>query len=257
MWGDFLFDRPGRRAPVWAKIAVWLLLSVALSFACYAVLAGSARSWGPVWKYREAFWRGWLLTLEISAIALVASTLVGVLLATCRRSAFLPLRNLATIVVEVLRGTPLLVQIAFVWYVLFEHSSLDRVIVGTLTLSVFSGAYISEMIRSGIESVGRSQIDSARAIGLTRWQIYRHVIGPQSLRQVLPPLAGQFASLIKDSSLLSVIGIGEFTFVALQVNSATYRTLEALALLAPGYLILTLPISLLSRALEARSRYET
>ena len=133
----------------------------------------------------------------------------------------------------------------------------NRFVVGVLTLSLFSGAYISEIIRAGIESVGASQLESARAIGLTRAQTYRYVIFPQALRQTLPPLAGQFVSLIKDSSLLYIIGLSEFTWNAREVNSFTYSTLESYLPLAIGYLILTLPISLWTRSLERRSKYET
>ena len=120
-----------------------------------------------------------------------------------------------------------------------------------------SGAYISEIIRAGIESVGRSQWESARAIGLTTAQTYRHVVFPQALRQSLPPLAGQFASLVKDSSLLSIIGVEELTQNAQQVASFTFSSLESYLPLALGYLILTLPISLGTRWLEHRHRFET
>jgi polar amino acid transport system permease protein len=133
----------------------------------------------------------------------------------------------------------------------------NRYKVGVLTLAVFSGAYISEIIRAGIESIGRSQLESAKAIGLTRAQTYRHVIFPQALRQTLPPLAGQFVSLVKDSSLLSIIGISELTLSARNVASATYSTLESYLPLAAGYLILTLPISLWTRRLENRIRFDT
>ncbi|MFM8656441.1 MAG: amino acid ABC transporter permease, partial [Chthoniobacterales bacterium] len=133
----------------------------------------------------------------------------------------------------------------------------DRYAAGVIILAIFSGAYIAEMIRSGIESVGKSQLESARAIGLTRTQTYRYVIFPQALRNILPPLAGQAASIIKDSSLLSILGIEEFTLAAQQVNSATYSTLESYLPLAVGYLVLTLPVSLLARWLEKKFRYET
>jgi polar amino acid transport system permease protein len=133
----------------------------------------------------------------------------------------------------------------------------DRYLSGIIILAVFSGAYIAEMIRAGIESVGKSQLESARAIGLTRVQTYRYVIFPQAIRNLLPPLAGQAASIIKDSSLLSILGIEEFTLAAQQVNSATYSTLESYLPLAFGYLVLTLPISLFARRLERKFRYET
>ena len=144
------------------------------------------------------------------------------------------------------------------YYVVAQSFHIEnRYLVGVLTLSVFSGAYISEVIRSGIESVGQSQLDSARAIGLTTLQTYRYVIFPQAIRQMLPPLAGQFASLIKDSSLLSIVGISEFALNAQDVGSYTYSTLESYIPLAIGYLILTLPISLWTQSLERRHRFET
>ena len=201
---------------------------------------------------------GWLTTLWISIVALVISTLMGLCAALAQRNRFLPLRYLAKIYVEVVRGTPLLVQILIFFYVVADAVGVNnRYVVGVLTLSFFSGAYISEIIRAGIESIGRTQLESAKAIGLTRAQTYRYVIFPQALRQTLPPLAGQFVSLAKDSSLLSIISISEFTFSARAVNSFTFSTLESYLPLAAGYLILTLPISLWTRRLEARHRYET
>ena len=149
-------------------------------------------------------------------------------------------------------------MILFLYYVVANGIGLqDRLVAGILILSLFGGAYLAELIRAGIESIPASQLESARAIGFTSWQTYRIVIVPQALRQILPPLTGQFASLIKDSSLLSIIAIGEFTLAAQQVNSATYRTLESYLPLALGYLALTLPISLLSKFLEQRLRYES
>jgi polar amino acid transport system permease protein len=105
--------------------------------------------------------------------------------------------------------------------------------------------------------VGRTQWESGRAIGFTRLQIYRHVVFPQAIRKILPPLAGQFASIIKDSSLLSVLGIGEFTLAASEVNSFTFGVFESYIIVTAGYLILTLPILLWTQSMERHSRYET
>lgn len=216
------------------------------------------------WRWRivadnsAKFFRGWFVTILISLAALGLSTCIGLGFALGRRSRLLPLRYFSRIYVELVRGTPLLVQILIFFYVVADAFWVsDRYLVGILTLSFFSGAYISEIIRAGIESVGQSQLESAKAIGLTRAQTYRYVIFPQALRQTLPPLAGQFVSLIKDSSLLSIIGISEFTWNARDVNANTYSTLEAYIPLAAGYLILTLPISLWTRWLEERHKYET
>jgi polar amino acid transport system permease protein len=241
---------------------VWTgILFAALAFGCTAILGGSAAltqgGWEAVWGFRGVFLRGWLLTIGLSMASLVASLLIGGLSAMMRRSRVLPLRSLAILHVELVRGTPLLAQILFLYYAVANTLGLqDRLVAGVIILSLFSGAYLSEILRAGIDSVPPPQIESARAVGFTPFQTYRFVILPQALRNILPPLAGQFASLIKDSSLLSIIGIGEFTLAAQQVNSATYRTLESYLPLAVGYLILTLPVSLLSRHLEHRLRHE-
>ncbi len=214
--------------------------------------------WEAVGGYWRLFADGWATSIEISAASLVISTLLGLAVALAQRSVFLPLRTLAQGYVEVVRGTPLLAQIYILFYIVAEAVHLEnRVVAGILTLSFFSAAYLAEVFRAGIASIGRSQLESAMAIGLTRAQTYRHVIFPQALRIVLPSLAGQFVSLIKDSSLLSVIGLNEFTQSARNVASYTFSNLESYLLLALGYLILTLPVSLLARRLEKRFRYET
>ena len=215
-------------------------------------------NWGAIYKYRQKLWQGWWTTILISLAALVLSTAIGLFFALARRSRWLALRYFSRLYLELVRGTPLLVQILIFFYVVANAFGLsNRYVVGVLTLSCFSGAYISEVIRAGIESVGKSQLESAQAIGLTRGQTYRYVVFPQALRQSLPPLAGQFVSLVKDSSLLSIIAISEFTLNAQEVNSYTFSTLETYLPLAAGYLLLTLPISLWTRHLEARNRFDT
>ncbi|MDB6110302.1 MAG: Polar amino acid transporter, inner rane subunit [Pedosphaera sp.] len=214
--------------------------------------------WSAIYKYRQKFIQGWFTTVVISVAALGLSVCFGLFFALGQRSRFLPFRYFSKLYVEVVRGTPLLVQILIFFYVVAHAFGVsNRYVVGVLTLSFFSGAYISEIIRAGIESVGKSQLESAKAIGLTRVQTYRYIVFPQALRQTLPPLAGQFVSLIKDSSLLSIISISEFTLNAQEVNSYTFSTLESYLPLAAGYLILTLPISLWTRHLEQRHKYET
>ena len=243
-----------------AWIASWclvaLLTAAVFSFAFSQLQYGW--NWQAIWHYREKFLHGWLITVALSASALLASLLIGLLGALAGRSAFLPLRYAVMLYVETVRGTPLLVQILILFYVVANAFGIEnRYFVGVLALSLFAGAYLSEMIRSGIESVRDSQLESARAIGLTRAQTYRHVVFPQVVRQLVPPLTGQFASIIKDSSLLSIIAVSEFTLNAQEVNAFTYSTLESYLPLAVGYLLLTLPISLLSRVLERRFYFAT
>jgi len=253
-------NEPGR-LPAWPVRALNFLIAfllIALVFYYSFERLNYHWGWAAVAQYRQKFIQGWLTTVWISLASLGLSTGLGLFFAAAQRSRFLALRYFSKVYVEVVRGTPLLVQILIFFYVVADAFHVTNPYrVGILTLSFFSGAYISEIMRAGIESVGQSQLESAKAIGLTRAQTYRYVILPQALRQTLPPLAGQFVSLIKDSSLLSVIGISEFTLNAREVNSNTYSTLESYLPLAIGYLILTLPISIWTRYLEKKHKYET
>ena len=257
-WHGMFFEKPGQQGSVIGRLVSIILLLIGYSLICWLAFSKSIENWQGVIEYRATFWDGWVNTVRISGAALLLSTVIGVCAALARRSSFLPLRYSATAYVETVRGLPLVVLVLFGFYGVANAVGWnDRVAVGIGILSLFSGAYIAEMIRAGIESVSRSQWDSARAIGLGTVQTYRLVIFPQVTRQILPPLAGQFSSIIKDSSLLYIIGIPEVTFAANQINSATYSTFESFVPLGVCYLVMTLPVSLLSKWLEGRMRYET
>ena len=238
-----------------------LLLSAVLVGALIAVRYHW--SWASAWTYRQLFIQGWLGTVAIAAIALPLAVLFGLILALLRRAAWLPLRYTARIYIEAARGTPLLVQIYLYFYVFGQGLRGDvlgldpRYIFGPLIMAAFSSAYISEIIRGGLESVGASQLESARAIGLTSHQTYRFVIFPQAIRQILPGLAGQFVSLVKDSSLLSTMALNELTKAGEKVNAYTASPFESYIAVATGYLLITIPISLWTQRLEQRMRYET
>jgi polar amino acid transport system permease protein len=257
---SFILQTHGRPVPLAARLFSWLLV-VLLVAALFSFAFSQLRygwNWSAIWEYRQKFLQGWLMTVLISAASLLVSLLIGLVTALARRSSLLPLRYTALLYVETIRGTPLLVQILILFYVIANAFGIEnRYLVGILTLSLFAGAYLAEMIRAGIESISDSQLESARAIGLTRSQTYRYVIFPQVVRQLIPPLTGQFASIIKDSSLLSIIAVSEFTLNAQEVNAFTYSTLESYLPLAVGYLLLTLPVSLVSRILERRYHYAT
>jgi polar amino acid transport system permease protein len=253
-------DERSKPIPFAVILFNWLVAFALLALICFFSFTQLRYNWNwdTVGSYSNFFWRGWLNTLKISSVALILSTVIGFLAALARRSGVLVLRALSRLYVELVRGTPLLVQISFAFYVVADAFHIqNRFGVGLFTLSLFSGAFISEIIRGGIESVGGSQLESARAIGLTKLQTYRYVIFPQAIRVILPALAGMFANLIKDSSLLSVISIEEFTWSAQQVSALTYSNFECYIPLAIGYLILTLPITLWTQWLEKRTRYET
>ena len=240
----------------------WLAHTIVVAvFAALVAVAFSrvnyAWNWAGVWEYRQKLLQGFGVTVALSLASLVVSTLIGMLAAMLLGSKNVFLEAVGRVYVELIRGTPLLVQLLIGFYVVASAVGLEnRYVVGVLLLSLFSGAYMAEIFRGGLAAIPQTQRDSARAIGLTPWQSLRLVILPQAVRLVLPAVAGQLVSLIKDSSLLSVISIGEFTFAARNVNSATYSTLESYLPLAAGYLALTLPLSALSRWLERRFRYE-
>lgn len=244
-WGCRLFSKPLMR------VLLFVFVTGIIFFLLFIITQKD------VWAYRKLFFHGWLITILLSASSLLLSLLIGLAAALASRSKSVFLSSVYKCYVEIIRGTPLLVQILFFYYVVAHYVGVEnRYIAGVLILSFFNGAYIGEMIRSGIDTVSRTQLDSARAIGLTNFQSYRFVIFPQAVRQIIPPLTGQFASIIKDSSLLSIIGINELTNSAQQINSATYSTLETYLPLGLAYLMLTFPISLCSRKLEKRFRYE-
>jgi len=215
-------------------------------------------NWPSIYEYRYKFFYGWLTTIGISFVALLLSTIIGLLTALALIYPSELLKAYARVYIEIIRGTPFLVQLLISFYVVGSAIGLEnRYIVGVLCMSLFSGAYMAEIIRSGITAIEKGQLDSARAIGLTKMQTYQLVIFPQSMRIILPSIAGQFVSLIKDSSLLSVLAISEFTLNAQEVNSFTYSTMESYLPLGLGYLLLTLPLSLAIQNFEKRWRYET
>jgi polar amino acid transport system permease protein len=241
----------------------WLAHLIVVALVIAAVVVAFSRvnyawNWSAVWDYRQKFAQGWLVTVAMSLAALVMSTIIGCVAAIMLRSRNPLVEATARTYVELIRGTPLLVQLLIGFYVVATAIGLqNRYVAGALLLSLFSGAYMAEIMRGGLDAIPRGQIDSARAIGLTPWQSLRLVVLPQAVRIVLPSVTGQLVSLVKDSSLLSVIAISEFTLAAQEVNSFTYSTLESYVPLAAGYLLLTLPLSALARWLEYRFRYET
>ncbi len=215
-------------------------------------------NWAGVLDYRKKFSDGFITTIWISVSALSLSIIIALMNSFLLGSRHLFLRTLGKFYVELVRGTPLLVQLLLIFYVFAQSFGIsNRYLVGIFSLALFSGAYISEIFRAGLESIPKAQWDAARVMGLSEKKILSIIIIPQAFRVILPPLAGQFISLIKDSSLLSVIAISELTLNAQEVNSFTYSTLESYIPLAFLYLLLTLPLSQIIKFLEKKMKYET
>ncbi|MEN3942050.1 amino acid ABC transporter permease [Prosthecobacter sp. SYSU 5D2] len=215
-------------------------------------------NWQGMWEYREQILYGWLTTMSISLGAMVLSILVGFILMAGRRSAITPARLLCSGFVELLRGSPLLVQLLIGYYIIATALHIrDPLFVGMILLGLFEGAYLAEIFRGAVESIGASQREAARAVGFDKVQMYRYVIIPQAIRRALPGTTGQLVSLIKDSSLLSVIGIEELVQKVKILNSSSYTALEGYLPLAAAYLVVTLPLSWYAGRLERRFAYET
>lgn len=195
---------------------------------------------------------GLKITLVISLASLVLALLFGLITAFFRLSNSFVARGLAIFYLETSRNTPLLIQIFFIYFVLGPVLGLDRLPSAILALSLFEGAYASEIFRSGIESVAKGQVEAARSIGLTTFATYRHIIIPQAIRTVLPPLTSQAISLVKDSALVSTIAIYDLTMQAQALVAESYLTFEIWFTVAAIYLVINVILSLGVGILEKR-----
>jgi polar amino acid transport system permease protein len=208
---------------------------------------GVTRHWaaGPlVWGLLTTLW----ISLAAGALALV----IGLLTGLCRLSSNPTLRDLSTVYVELVRGTPLLVQIFIFYFFIGTVLNLSREFAGVAALALFTGAYVAEIVRAGVQSVVKGQAEAARSLGLTGMQAMRYVVLPQAFKRVLPALAGQFISLVKDTSLVSVIAITELTKSGREAITTSFSTFEIWFCVAALYLLINLPLSQIARRLERR-----
>ncbi len=209
-----------------------------------------------LWPYRLRILSGLQMTLYISAGSLVLSLIIGVLVVAMKQSRIIILNSFANIYVTLIRGTPLISQIYLFYYIVGTALGInDRVFAGIIILSIFEGAYIAEIIRGSILSLDKQQLEIAKVIGLNKTQTLTNVVLPQLIARTLPSLTGQFASIVKDSSLLSVISIIEITHIMTEITATDFQFFEAYLLLAGLYLLFTLPMSFITTELEKRFSY--
>ncbi len=221
--------------------------------------------------------RGIVTTLWVTLVAFTLATLLGLAVALARTSRLAVLRQLATFYVEIIRGIPILVALFYVAFVgapamvegvnVVLSPAIDAGLVPRLTvrnfdftwraivaLTVCYSAFIAEIFRAGIQSVAPGQIEAAQALGLTRWNIFRLVVAPQALRTILPPLGNDFVSMVKDSALVSALGVQDITQLGKVYSSGTFKFFETYNVVAFLYLTMTISLSLLVRMLEHRMR---
>ena len=193
-------------------------------------------------------------TLIISGLTLVFATAGGLLVAVMSASRFWPLRALALIYGEVIRNTPILVQLLWAYYVLpiLLGIRLDAFAAAILGLSIYSSAFIAEVFRAGIQAVPVGQREAAQVLGLTPGQGFVRIVLPQAVRFILPPLAANFVQLIKYSSLAAVISVGEITRRGMELSSSTFRPLEIFTFIAVIYFAICWPLTQSIRIWERR-----
>lgn len=210
-----------------------------------------------LWTYRIRLFYGFGTTVLLGLSSLVLSLLLGFVSALGSRSRVLPLSYMSKVYVQFIRGTPMIMQVYLFFYIIGTAWGVEnRFIAGMLILSIFEGAYISEIIRGGIESIDPTQLEAAKAIGFEGGQTMRFIILPQIIKRTLPSLAGQFASIIKDSSLLSLISVIELTQSVREISATNFAIFENYIFLGLLYLTLTFPISMFTKYLERRFSYE-
>jgi polar amino acid transport system permease protein len=208
------------------------------------------------WEFIASYWYfifgGVGLTILLSVLSITLATVLSLLGALGRLSKFPPAYALATFYISLIRGTPLLLQIIFFFLALPQLGiTLTGLWAGVLALGLNYGAYMTEIMRAGIQSVDQGQREAAQAIGMTQSQIMRRIIMPQALRLVLPPIGNQFIAMLKDTSLISVTGfVWEILWRAQKVGRANFRSLEALLIAAVFYWIITIMFTMVQDRLE-------
>jgi polar amino acid transport system substrate-binding protein len=205
-----------------------------------------------MWHYWKYFALGVEYTIGISAVSVVAGFLIGVLLAFMRLSKTKAIRALGTAYVEFVRGTPLMVQILFVYFGLGVIVNIPAVVSGIIAVSLNSGAYVCEVIRGGILSVNKGQSEAARSLGLNAHDTMYSVILPQALKNIWPALGNEFVSLIKETSIVSIIGVSDMIYQLKIVQADTYRGVIPIVITMILYFILTFTISRILKHYEVK-----
>lgn len=202
------------------------------------------------WIY---FWHGFEVTIVLTILALFFGFLLGVLISMLRTSSVKFCQKIANLYVTIIRGTPLLVQLLIMYYVIFaEYRAMPKIIVAAVAFSLNSGAYISEIIRGGIESVSNGQKEAARSLGLSEFYTQLYVVMPQALKNSLPSLIGEGISLFKETSIVGWIGLGDIMRGADDIRSLTATAFESLVAAAIIYLAITLIFTKIMSKVEKR-----
>ena len=207
-------------------------------------------------KYSSYFITGLKSTLGLSIISVLIGIVIGSLLALMKLSKHKPLKWIAAVYIEVVRGTPMITQLFIVYfgsYVLFGLD-MNPFIAGIIAVSLNSGAYVAEIIRSGIQSIDKGQMEAGRSLGMTQSMTMKEIIMPQAVKNILPALCNEFITVIKGTSIVSVIGVTDLMYNVNIVRGISFRPLEPLLIAAVIYFILTFGLSKAVNILEGKMK---
>ena len=203
--------------------------------------------------YLHMFWKGVVVTIQASALGVLFGSALGIFIGAFRVMPFKPLRWLMATYIYVLRGTPLMIQLFLIYVGLPALGiNLEAFTAGIIGIGINSSGYVGEIVRGGIEGVAQGQWEASKMLGLSYWQTMKIIILPQAIRHMLPAIGNEFVTLIKESSLLSVLAISDLTMVGQQVRSVTYASFETFIFVALVYLFLTSVTSGALQLLESR-----
>ncbi|MGD1822442.1 MAG: amino acid ABC transporter permease [Pleomorphochaeta sp.] len=205
--------------------------------------------------YREIFFvciQGAPVTFQCTIFAIIGAVIIGTFTGLGSVSKHSIVNMISGVYVELIRGIPLLVQLIFIYYALGRFFSLSGITAAVISLAICFGAYMGEIVRAGIQAIPKGQMEAAIALGMSRYQAFRYVILPQTLKVVLPAVGNEFISMLKDSSLVSVIALSDILRRGKEYISRTFLSLETMLIVALIYLVITLILSRLVGKLEER-----
>jgi len=236
VWQDDSAAIPRERS---LMIAWWIALGLAVAFIVGSVIFKP----DPYTEIARFIGDGLVITFQMTIVSMLFALLLGLLAGLGRSAPSLPINVAASLYVEIIRGIPLLVQLFWIYYALSRFLKLGPNLSAVLGLTICYGAYIGETFRAGIQSIPKGQMEAARALGLTRGQAMRHVIVPQAVRIILPPVGNEFIAMLKDSSLVSVLAISDMLRRGREYASRTFAYFETYTMVALVYLLVTLVFS--------------
>lgn len=216
--------------------------------------SGFHPEWGYTIQVLPLLLQGVKYTILIATVGLLAGFLIGAVTGLGRTSKNKILFGLSTVYVEVIRGTPIMVQALYIYFALplILSIKIDPLFAGILAISLNAGAYIAEIVRGAIQSIDSGQTEAGRSLGLTHFQTLFHIVWPQAFKRMIPSLGNQFIISLKDTSLLNVIGVGELTRQGTMAVATSFRAVEIYTSVALLYLVMNLSISIVMRLLERR-----